>query len=125
MKKFLAFILLTLYMSSTTGATFRMHYCMGRLVTVQLTAGEKERCGQCGAVNKQNCCKSEHKTVKLEKDQQAVAYAAYPLPLALPVAFPPLMEPDAVRIQGGMPLSHAPPPVFKVHPNILHCSFRI
>ncbi|WP_119080021.1 HYC_CC_PP family protein [Chitinophaga alhagiae] len=127
MKKFLALVLLTLYMGSSTGATFRLHYCKGRLVAVQLAADKTDQCGQCGAINQQDCCKSEHKTVKLEKDQQPTAYAGYAMPvaMALPVTFPPLMEPDTARILAGAPPAHAPPPAPKVHPNVLHCSFRI
>lgn len=125
MKKFLVLVLLTLYMGSSTGATLRMHYCKGRLVEVQLTAGADGHCTMCGAATAGNCCKSEHKTVKLDKDQQAAGSAAWTLPEA-EVATPLLLMAPAAPVQmaAHRPASHAPPQG-KVHPNILHCIFRI
>jgi len=52
-----------------------MHYCMGKLAEVQLWHNDNtKKCSKCG--NEQgktcsrDCCKDEHKTVKLEKDQE-------------------------------------------------------
>ncbi len=126
MKKFLVLVLLTLYMGSATGATLRMHYCKGRLIEVQLTSGADGHCAQCGAAAPMDCCKSEHKTFKLDKDQQTAGNAPWVLPAAV-VAIPPsIMAPSPSPLQGTAPrpISHAPPPG-KVHPYLLYCIFRI
>ncbi|NSL90898.1 HYC_CC_PP family protein [Chitinophaga solisilvae] len=132
MKKFIALILAVLYMGSSTGATFHMHYCNGVLMDVQLWHSSGTQCSKCGTTHSKSCakkcCRDEHKTVKLEKDQKAaentlhfmqLAVAAVPLPwLELPQA-------DVVRLTAVRPLINAPPRSSKVLTHILHCTFRI
>jgi hypothetical protein len=128
MKKFIVLFLLTLYMGSTTGATFSMHYCEGRLVEVQMVDGEEDHCPKCGAKEALDCCKNEHKTLRLDEDQKPAGNASYLLPmaaLALPVSFTvlPALSPVAA-VTPGYP-GHVPPDAGKVSPGILHCIFRI
>lgn len=127
MKKFLALLLFVLYMGSSTGATFRTHYCKGELVEVALGADDHDPCGGCEAKKQKDCCKSEHKTVKLEKDQKA-AENALTLQVAaavVPVFYKHLFEQFAVPPVEEFPVSNAPPRSSKVRPGILHCTFLI
>jgi len=132
MKKLLTLILAILYMGSSTGATFHMHYCMGKLVEVKLWHKEAQKCSKCGAEPKsacaKKCCKDEHKTVKLEKDQRT---AENVLPfIQLPAIFIPVTycespELYTLSLQEEFPVTNAPPRSSKVHTHILNCTFRI
>lgn len=132
MKKVLTLLLLLLYVGTSTGATFHMHYCMGKLVKIELWHGDKKKCSHCetdlskGCPKK--CCKDEHKTVKLEKDQKVTAPALHflQMPVAdVPVSYVQLPPAKIVRLATAHPVSHAPPYSSKVQPYILHCIFRV
>lgn len=134
MKKLLTLLLAMFYMGTSTGATFHMHYCMEKLVEVQLWHGEAEKCGKCEAKHQHNeqctkkCCKDEHKTVKLEKDQKATENQLHFIPApAMPVPFAcaGLAQTQPVSAPEAYPVSNAPPWKGTVHPHILYCTFRI
>lgn len=72
MKKLLVTILAFVYLTVSSGATINMHYCMGKLMNWDLANAPKNKCSTCGmdkAAHK-GCCKDEHKTLKIEKDQK-------------------------------------------------------
>ena len=82
MKKILVTILSLVYLTSSTGATLHLHYCMDKLVAWSF-GGEKankKSCPYCGmaktgedkhnAKQSNGCCKDEHKQVKVDKDQK-------------------------------------------------------
>lgn len=48
MKKFLVAILALLYLTTSTGATVHMHYCMGKLIDWGFTHSKKDSCENCG-----------------------------------------------------------------------------
>lgn len=128
MKKLLVLFLLTLYMGSSTGATFSMHYCKGRLVAVEMADVTAAHCPKCGGEEKGECCKSEHRTVKLEKDQKPVENTHNLLPAAipvLPVSFMMPLQMHPLTTVTDRSVCHAPPEGHKVHPVIFHCTFRI
>lgn len=132
MKKFLAFILSIFYMGSSTGATFHMHYCMNELKKVQLWHGEAPKCDSCKEGRKKacsrKCCRDEHKTVKLEKDQKAtenLLHFTQPAVMPVPFAHAGLAQTQLMSAIAAYPVSNAPPQNSKVHPHILFCTFRI
>lgn len=119
-------------MGSSTGATFHMHYCMGKLVEVKLWHEEAKKCKKCGAsqnkVCRKKCCKDEHKTVKLEKDQKVTENAIHFMQLAsfaTPVSYIDLPQVYAMSPVEEFPISNAPPRSSKVHTHLLNCTFRI
>lgn len=132
MKKLFTLILAILYMGSSTGATFHMHYCMGKLVEVKLWHKEGQKCSKCGAeptsACAKKCCKDEHKTVKLEKDQKAVensiSFIQAPA-IVSPLTYAEQPEIYVVSLLEEFPVSNAPPRSSKVHTHILNCTFRI
>ena len=87
MRRFLATILACLYLTTTTGATVHLHYCMGRVVDQSLWHSEKEQCGLCGMEKSEQtdsgCCRDEHKQVKVESDHFKSAIAFQVLQFAM------------------------------------------
>ena len=133
MKKILTLILAIFYMSSSTGATFHMHYCMGKLMDVELWHADDNKCSKCVAGHTKacakQCCKDEHKTVKLEKDQQKSTESAFHF-MQLPAAtasfsWCELPQVHPFSLIAAYPFSNAPPRSHKVPAHILHCTFRI
>ncbi|MFX1708986.1 hypothetical protein PV783_33780 [Chitinophaga sp. CC14] len=132
MKKALALILAFLYAGSSTGATFHMHYCMGKLVEVALWHGEVKPCNQCSTGHSKSCakkcCRDEHKTVKLEKDQKAAEHAFHFNQVAMLVAPLSFFEHHPVHVLSiaeEYPATHAPPRSNKIPTHIFNCSFLI
>ena len=72
MKKFLAAILAIAYLTVSSGATIHFHYCMGKLMSWDMSAKSKNNCGSCGMEKaaKKGCCHDEQKQLKVEKDQK-------------------------------------------------------
>ncbi len=74
MKKIIVAILALLYITTSTGATIHMHYCMGELADWGIGLNDSKTCGKCGmdkSDEKDNgCCNDEQKQVKLETDHQ-------------------------------------------------------
>lgn len=134
MKKVLALILAVFYMATSTGATLHVHYCMGKLVDVQLWKSDvKKTCSKCGTESSKKscvrkCCRDTHKTVKLEKDQKtaermvdAMQFTA----LVTPVDYVDLSPVYSTSLVEEYPVSNAPPRSSKIHLHILHCLFLI
>ena len=86
MKKIVVAILAILYMSTATGATIHIHYCMGKLVNWSLWHSKEDKCSKCGMKKTDGkdsgCCKDEHKQIKLENDQKISKIAVQFLQLA-------------------------------------------
>ena len=74
MKKFLTAILAVLYITTSTGATIHMHYCMGKMSDWSLDSKDSKSCGKCGMKTStkkgKGCCHDEHKFVKNNSDQK-------------------------------------------------------
>ena len=117
MKKLLLSIIALIYLANVSGASLRLHYCMGKLVRVGVTADSKKQCGHCGMQKSESaskhCCKDEEKKVTSEKDVKAIVASMQYLkaPHALTIGFQPGIGPDAY-IQSraiAFPVSNAPP----------------
>lgn len=133
MKKVFAVILTLIYISTSTGATLHMHYCMGKLADWGLLGQTKtDTCGKCGmeksdSVNK-GCCKDEHKTIKSETAPQATEVSlriVQALSSALPVSY---FETPAIALSSiteANPISNAPPRGAGTAIYKRNCVFRI
>jgi hypothetical protein len=76
MKKAFVFILALFYLVVASGVTVNMHYCMGYLTSVDYGHGTEEGgiCGKCGMPDDKNaCCHTDSKLVKLQDDHQLSA----------------------------------------------------
>jgi hypothetical protein len=85
MKKFLLGILTIFYFGVSTGATLQVHYCMGKMVDVDLVNKDSNHCHKCGMTKmngKKGCCHDEQKVIKIAGDQNStdVAYQMVQLP---------------------------------------------
>jgi len=131
MKKILALTLAVLYIGTSTGATFHMHYCMGKLIDVKLWHSEVKKCSKCGSAPgtlcAKKCCKDKHKTVKLEKDQKAenAVQAMQQVAVATTVSFVDIPKVYIISLVEAYPVSNAPPRTSKVPTHILNCTYRI
>ena len=76
MQKFITTIVAILYISTSTGATVQVHYCMGKLADWGLGHNKSNTCSKCGMekndAKKTSCCKDEHKFIKNDTDQKVV-----------------------------------------------------
>ena len=78
MKKILATILAFVYISTSTGATVHMHYCMGKLAEWGFGHVNSNACGQCGMDkndrSNDGCCDNELTFIKNDNDQKAAEF---------------------------------------------------
>ena len=73
MKKFLVAILAFVYLAGSAGATVNMHYCMGKIYSIDLIKA-KDDCGKCGMKSSpDHCCNSQLKTLKSCDSHNTVA----------------------------------------------------
>lgn len=74
MRKFLVAISAFLYITTSTGATLHMHYCMGKFIDWSLGQNNSKYCSSCGMEeadqNDKGCCKDESKFLKNSTDQK-------------------------------------------------------
>ena len=86
MRKLIASIIAILYLTASSGASVYAHYCMDKLVGVNLVQSTTTSCENCGMEKsvgkKSDCCKDQHKLIKLDNDQKANE-AAFQLPVLL------------------------------------------
>lgn len=131
MKKFLVAILAFTYLSTATGATVHLHYCMGKLVSWALWHNDKEskNCSKCGMnkAAKNGCCKDEHKIIKIDKDQKLSesSFKTFQLIDAVQPLFTGVTHIFIPTISEENPVSNAPPESKQVAIYIRNCVFRI
>ena len=88
MRKATIAILALLYLFTTSGVVVNMHYCMGALASVTYGHEVPESCGKCGMKEKDGCCHSELKLVKLDDvHQQTIKAEKLEQVAVLPAAF--------------------------------------
>ncbi|MDB5199043.1 MAG: hypothetical protein JWO92_1006 [Chitinophagaceae bacterium] len=74
MKKLLVAILAIVYLAVSSGVAMNIHYCMGKLASVDLMHNN-DKCGKCGmkTSTKGGCCKDEFKIVKLNDSHKLIS----------------------------------------------------
>lgn len=131
-KRIFVVILSILYITSTTGATLHMHYCMGKLADWGLGHKSSEKCSKCGMVKKNkkgnDCCKDEHKFLKNDADQktaETVSRLITVLWVAVPASFVEMSFNDFTSLTVENPASNAPPRSMGTAIYIRNCTFLI
>ena len=116
MKKFVTAILAVLYISTSTGATVQLHYCMGKLADWRFGHNKSNTCSKCGMekndAKKTSCCKDEHKFIKNDTDQKVVESSFQLMKIAGAALFPDYSELPLLHISSVTeenPVSNAPP----------------
>jgi hypothetical protein len=132
MKKLVVAILSFLYISTSSGATLQMHYCMDKLVDWSIGHNDgKNTCNNCGmekdGKGKNDCCKDEQKQLKIEKDQKAATAfeLTFSLATALPASYAVYNLTGIASVTEEFPLSNAPPRSPQQAVYIRNCTFRI
>lgn len=128
MKKTIIAILAVLYMTIASGVVVNVHYCMGRIASIEYGYDDHDVCGKCGMKDKKGCCHTEYKLVKLQ-DEHRVANKVQmdfpPLVADLPVQAS-LIEVPPSGIDRGLARQYHSPPDTRSNTVYLHnCVFRI
>ncbi|HWK07266.1 MAG TPA: hypothetical protein VNS58_26725 [Puia sp.] len=74
MKKLASILLIILYATTSSGASFHFHFCMGKFQGIGFAAPAKQTCDKCGMNKKGNgngCCSDVVKTFKAPTDQSS------------------------------------------------------
>ena len=131
-KSIILAILSLVYLSGTTGADLRFHYCMGKFESWSLGHTEDKQCGGCGmekkAAERNGCCKDEQAFIKNDRDQVAAPsgfHFASPASIALPVPFIEFPPVNIVSVTEANPLNHAPPRSSGTAVYVRNCVFLI
>ncbi len=130
MKKPLAAILILLYLAASSGIVINSHYCMKRLVSVDLFQEKARVCGLCGMDmhNNNGCCHDEVKVLKVVQDQVSNPAVSFELPL--PEAVPASLNHHVLDLAGITGLqrhfqNHSPPLISAQDSYLQHRVFRI
>ena len=129
MKKILSTITVFFYLAMSCGIMINLHYCMGRVQSVDFYAAEKKTCGKCGMPldKSHGCCKDEVKIFKLQSDQNK-ASASYSiknidLPAIVPSDF---IAASFYNIDKSLHYyDHSPPLLAEQGIYLQNCVFRI
>jgi hypothetical protein len=70
MKKAVIAILAVLYIVTASGVVVNLHYCMGRLASVDYGTDSHKACGKCGMKASPGCCDTQSKVVKVQNEHQ-------------------------------------------------------
>jgi hypothetical protein len=126
MKQFFAAILFLVYGLSSSGMTLHLHYCCGKLKTVQLSAVEKKKCGSMSRhMVSKPCCAEKEISLKIKGDYNAAKVLL--APLQTPVILSAESHPGIFELRhssGLIPEVFAPPPLGR-DLSSLYCVFRI
>ena len=132
MKKLFVTILTILYISTSTGATFHIHYCMGKFADWGMGHNLSKTCGKCGMEKSpkinNGCCKDENKIVKITTDQKVSQNSfqlAQLIAVSAPVSFIEMTLYDFSSITEENPISHAPPGSSSIAVYARNCVFLI
>ena len=108
-----------------------MHYCMGKMVEWNVMGDEKEKCPHCGmdkSKSDKDCCKNEHKQLKITNHQSITETAFQGIQLlssALPISYFEIPDIAFSSITEENPTSNAPPQNSGIAIYKRNCVFRI
>ncbi|MEI3798712.1 MULTISPECIES: HYC_CC_PP family protein [unclassified Chitinophaga] len=129
MKRFSAILFAVLYITLTSGFAVNVHYCMGKLASVDLQEAPADHCGKCGKSSKgMDCCKDEFKFCKVTESHQAAkalqAGSNIVTDMQLPVR---VLPASALPVQETLLLSrpHDPPDIPSAPIFLRNCTFLI
>lgn len=128
MKKAFVAILAILYLTITSGVVVNVHYCMGRIASVEYGSDDHDVCSKCGMPGQKNkCCHTEYKLVKVQDAHQLAKTQVQflELPAEVPVQQPLFQQPVAGQ-EPYLALQYHSPPDPRLNTVYLsNCVFRI
>jgi hypothetical protein len=124
-KKVLATILAFLYLATSTNAAITIHYCMGKVYSVDLVA--KDKCSKCGMKSGKGCCKDQVKLVKIQDAHQlsGKVISTYSFPTAVLQHISRNTYALPAVFSGSIVQGKAPPDINTACLHILYRVFRI
>jgi CDGSH-type Zn-finger protein len=126
MKRFTVAILALLYFTISTGMVVNIHYCMGKVSSVNVDVLAKNLCA-CGKKETKGCCKTEHKLIKLEDNHKAsFADVVFNVP-AQEIEHPyNLINAQPISLTDKTAFNnHSPPILYQQDIYLQNCVFRI
>ena len=129
MRKFLVTILSIIYLTTTTGFTLNLHYCMGKPVNWAWWSVDADKCSKCGMANSvtkdKGCCTDEPKQIRLESDQKMglMAFKFLQLPPSVPLSFIEVPSHILTSTKKDNPANNAPPLCSSIAVYITHCVY--
>lgn len=124
MKKFIVAILAIIYLTVTSGVAMSIHYCMGKVASVDLMhTGNK--CGM--TTDGKGCCKDEFKMVKLEDSHKLISNDIKIYSPISSIGNAQIFDDTKFSLSGIKTEynNHSPPEATGISLNILYCVFRI
>ncbi len=126
MKKVTVAILAIIYLTVSSGVAMSIHYCMGKVASVDLVH-TSDKCGKCGMKTSGGCCKDEFKIVKLSDSHKLISND---IKIYSPIAvidnsnsiFDTKLFSSEIKSDFN---NHSPPGSSGISLNILYCVFRI
>ncbi len=126
MKKFFLAILAIIYFGVSSGVAMNIHYCMGRIASVDLMH-HSDKCGKCGMKKSGGCCKDEFKIFKINDSHKLISND---INIFAPIV---IIDNSKNIFDTNLPSSdltsefnnHSPPEPSGVSLNILYSVFRI
>ena len=125
MKKLFAITLLLIYSFSTTGMSFSIHYCCGKLKSIDWTLPEKKCCDDQQKMGGKPCCETKLIGNKKKSDQNLARLIVTPPATAI-------VDPGSftdIKVLSGSnqktPVIFTPPPLSALPLFIRHQVFRI
>ena len=130
MKRLIAFVLMLIYFTVTTGFTVSMHYCMDKLDSAKISFTSEDECSKCGMdiSGSDGCCRNEFKVVKLQQDQTQAFFTLINFSFSPQLnntsyyLFDELLQPQK---ESYFNHAHAPPLISKLDTYLVNCVFRI
>jgi len=130
MKRILTSIIALVYFVISSGLVMSVHYCMGKISSVDLNHNSTETC-VCGMSLKETsskgCCKTEFKMMKLEDNHKAT-YAFYDIQtpvILLPQSVSLFEQIDLLTTSKVYADINGPPLLSEQDTYLLNCVFRI
>jgi hypothetical protein len=127
MKKLFLAILTFIYMGVSSGIAMDVHYCMGKVLKVDLYAKDNGKCDKCKINEKKSCCGEKHKFYKLSNAHQNVNNNLSFSPVLTAIVIPyHLYSMQYVAAISCKAVANNSPPIY-AGPSacILNCTFRI
>ena len=126
MKKIAIAILAIIYLTVSSGVAMTIHYCMGKVASIDLMHAS-DKCGKCGMKTTGGCCTDEFKIIKLNDSHKLISND---IKIYCPVA---VFDNTKTGFDINLPSeetihsynNHSPPGSSGISLNILHCVFRI